>query len=154
MLLTSIQAATLKAAMLADANPTLVAARQAGNAQAIADYYNTASAFIVWRTSVAVSEMQGSYVWSEIIALTQGQFNALSLVQAQNTLNPSVANIRTGMAAIFTSSPNTLAALTALAKRAASNVEKLFATGTGTNGSPGILVVEGLLGAGDIAVDL
>lgn len=143
MQLTTAQIAALKAAYLAETAPAVVAARQAGNAQALADYYNQPSTFIVWRTSVSIAEMQAVYVWSEIVALSAGQFNALSLMQAQGALNPAVANVRSGMGTILAAAPNTLAALTALAKRPATLGEKVLASGTGTNASPGTLGVEG-----------
>jgi hypothetical protein len=151
MNLTQQQRVVLRAALFAETAPTLVAARTAGDAQAMADFYNTNSTFIVWRSSVPVTEMQASYVWSEIVALTPGQFNALSLMQAQGALTPSVPNVRTGMGTILASATATLAALTALAKRAATFGEKVFATGTGTSGSPGLLVAEGSITAQDIA---
>jgi hypothetical protein len=141
--LTPSQLGSLKAAMLAETAPGFIDALQSLNWPAMVAFYNGASSFVVWKSSITVAEMQAVYVWSEILLLTPQQFNALSLMQNQGVLSASVPNVRTGMSAILGAAPNTLAALTALAKRPATRAESVFATGTGTNGTPGTLVLEG-----------
>jgi hypothetical protein len=141
--LSTAQLAALKAALLSESDPVFVAARQALNWPAMIAFYNSDSSFVVWRSAVTVAEMQSVYVWSEILLLTQQQFNALTLMQSQGVLTPAVGNVRTGMAEILAAAPATLAALSALAKRPALRGERVFATGTGTTNSPGNLVIEG-----------
>ena len=152
--LSSAQLTALKAAINAESTPAFVTARQALDWAAMASFYNAASAFIVWKPSLTVAEMQSVYVWSEILLLTPAQYNALTLMQAQGVLTPSIANVRTGMAAILAGATNTLSALTVLAKRAATNGERVFATGTGTSGSPGALVVTGAMTERDLTLAL
>lgn len=150
--LSAAQLIALKSAINAETNPAVVTARQQLDWAAMEAFYNTASNFIVWKPSLSVAEMQSVYVWSEILALTPAQFNALTLMQNQGFLTPAVANVRTGMAAILAGAANTLTALTALAKRAATNGERVFATGTGSNGSPGNLVATGLITERDLTL--
>ena len=57
------------------------------------------------------------------------------------SINPSLLNVRQGIADIFSGNANNAPAqrahLLAMARRKATRFEKLFATGTGTTASPG-----------------
>jgi hypothetical protein len=152
--LTAAQLTTLKVAILAETDAGFVVARTALAWPDMVAFYNTDSAFIVWKPVLTVAEMQAVYVWSEILTLTPAQFNALTLMQNQGVLAPSVNNVRTGMAAILSGAPSTLAALTTLAKRPALRGERVFTTGTGTTGSPGALVVTGKMTERDLTLAL
>jgi hypothetical protein len=70
------------------------------------------------------------------------------------TMNPSLANVRQGMADIFSGSTNSAPAqrahLTAVSKRTATKAEKLFATGTGTDATPATMTFEGRLSYDDV----
>lgn len=163
MNLDASQRATLKAAILAETDPTVTAALAIRNDVAIANWYNAASTFIVWKTSITRKEMHNAYVWTEMDSFTNGakqfQFN---LLISEGTVNPSDANVRQGFQDIFSGAglATTRAALIALAKRAATKAEALFATGTGTDGSPGTLgvnangYVEGALSYNDVSLAL
>jgi len=157
MPLTAAQLPALKAALLADTDPTVQAAVSARNDTLITQLYNADSTFVVWRTSVTRSEMHSAYVWTEMDSFTnaakQFQFN---LLISEGTINPSTANIRQGLQDIF-AGPGlaaTRTALIALMKRFATKAEAVFATGTGTDGDPGTLVYEGDITIADVGAAL
>ena len=150
MPLTSQQLATLKADILA--NPPLSSQPNSGDGnRAIADYYNTATSHIVWRSSVSVDAMLDVFVWTEIDALAAGKARIWQWMSQLGVLRPSKPAIRQGLSDAFSAgAPNTLTAITVLFKRAATAAEKLFATGTGTNISPATMAFEGLITHDDV----
>jgi len=115
-------------------NGTLAALMAAGNIGQVVAYYNAPAdpAFYVWRTSVSRSEMHSAYVWTEMDGFNNvaKQFQFRLLID-EGQINPSLANVRTGLQDIFTGAgfAGTRAAMIALCSRTALNVEKLFATG-------------------------
>lgn len=143
MNLTNAQITTLKADM--QSNPALTAYFTAANSQAIADYYNTASTFIVWRTDVTPTEIMNNsaFSWSAVAGLVAGNARIWEWMTRMDYLNASNSNIRNAFATAFSGQTAMLNGITTLCQRAASNLEKLFSTGTGTAGSPGIMAVEG-----------
>jgi hypothetical protein len=147
------QIVILKAALLAETDPALVAARDSRNDTELARLLNLDSAFTVWKTNLTRKEMHGAYVGTEMDNFTNGakqfQFN---LLLSEGSINPSSANVRAWLAEIFTGAgfANTRANLVVLLKRPARVVEKYFATGTGTNGSPGTLTFEGSVSIDDL----
>lgn len=147
--MTPAQYSTFKAAILADANLTnLVATGQTG---AIAQYYAQDSTFIVWR-SIMTSDMSRLAVTSAIDQLdnlTTGKRDSL-LWLLQADVKPSDINVRTGIDNLCGSQTALKTALQAAQKRNANLLEKIFATGTGTNANPGNLVVELIPGISDV----
>lgn len=119
--MTPAQLSTFKAAILADAN--LVAARAAGDMGAMATYYNAAGTGTIWRPSISVAELNTAIVWSEFIALTQGQRDAYRAL-ISGAIDATNANVRAGFAAIF--SGQSLTNLSALAQRVPTRFEQLF----------------------------
>lgn len=142
-MLTDAQLATLKAHIEANTDPEVVAALSIRNDTKMAELYNLDSSFVVWKTTIEPEDYRGVIDWAEFEALPQGKINVWNEIGKDKPINPMKANIRQGFQAIFGSSPNTRNALVALAKRNASVYESVFATGDGTNGSPGDLVVVG-----------
>lgn len=149
--LTAAQKVTLKASILAD--PTLAADVTAENWDNIAAAYNAPAspAYIVWKSIVPIGEVGKTFNATELAGLTQ-----LNTTRLQNLaqwlvsgVNPSLASVRQFFDDIFSGSggANTRAALLALWKRSATRLEKLFATGTGSDASPATLVVEGAVSA-------
>jgi hypothetical protein len=144
----------LKAALLAETDPTFVTHRDNGDTTRMAEWLNGDSAFIVWKTRLTVKEMASAYVWTEMDSFTnaakQYQF---TLMREAGEINPADANVRSGLNEIFAGGglATTRANLVALCKRAATRGEKVFATGTGTDGSPGTLTFEGALSSTDVA---
>lgn len=149
MILTLAQKQTLKADIAAsglDSNPNT----DAGNAVIVAAYNALASpAFVVWKTSVDLGTVGRTFNATELAGLTSLNTQRLQNLAAwlAQGINPSLATIRQFFDDIFSGAGGALtrAALLALWKRNATRAEKLFATGTGSDASPALLVVEGSL---------
>lgn len=160
MALTDAQIATFKTAILAETDPTLVSLRTAGATGAMADWYNAASTFIVWKTRVTEQEITSltsdegtTWSWPLFIGLTvQKQNGWARMFNGTYSINAALAQVRSGLGEIF-NAPGESAQRThmlAMGKRPATRGEKIFATGTGTTATPGTLVFEGRIGEYDI----
>lgn len=157
MSLTSQQKATLKAHI--DATPELSAFpnTNAGN-MAIAGLLNEAAspAFIVWRTSVTWDEIMLNGVdWARVDNLSVGKARIWDWMfnNEARSFNPSKANIRAGIDATWVGTTADLAVRANVythCKRLANRIEKLFATGTGSNADPAILGFEGTVTMVDV----
>jgi hypothetical protein len=104
--------------------------------------------FIVWKTEVSRNEVGKTFVASALSAITAGNNDKLANFAAWNeTVNPSRLDQRQFFDDVFSvaAGASTRAALLVLWKRKANVLEKLFATGTGTDGSPATMVIEGSL---------
>jgi hypothetical protein len=151
-MLTAAQETTLAAAIKANADcaawlPTRIDSE-------IAAYYNGASTFVVWRSSIPVEEYREAIVWTEVDALTTGsKYRIWEWMTGDFTLpiEPSKANVRAGLADCWASNTTTRANLLAIAKRNATKAERLFVTGTGTTATPGTLGWEGTLSVDDVS---
>jgi hypothetical protein len=152
MTLTTAQRTTLKADILA--NPDALAIYEIGDLQALADLYNQPAnpAYVVWRTDVSTVEIRAVLVWSEYDVLSVSKQNAFSFLCSNHVVNAALPNVRAGISSIFGAPQQSgnLAALVAIAKRNASRLERLFATGTGSTAVPGTMAVEGVLTFGDL----
>lgn len=154
-MLTASQLVTLKNDIAANGVLNTIPNTSDG-AFAIAEAYNipASPAFIVWKTNVSTYEIRSGLIWDEYDALTVSKQNAFAFLCSNGLVNAALTNVRAGIGSIFAGPGQTgnLAALTALAKRSATRLEKLFATGTGTSGSPGTMAanVEGPLPYQDV----
>ena len=154
MALTPTQQTTLKAAILAD--PTLNAFPNTsdGNFDLAVHLSNTLAtpAFIVWRTDVPTKDVKAAIVWTEYIGRSVGERGAFELMISNGVLDASNVNVRQGIQDCFSgpSGVNTRANLTAIAKRSATLIEKILATGTGTDVSPATMTFEGTISAADV----
>ncbi len=160
-MLTTAQLTILKADILAD--PGLASQPQnSDGAFAIAAAYNLLAVpdYWVWRTSIPQSEIVGVmsidgtvWSWSAYISRSQGERDGWREMFADTgAINPSLANVRQGLADIF-SGPSGVAQrahLVAIGRRLATRAEKLFATGTGTTATPATMSVEGTLSYQDV----
>jgi hypothetical protein len=147
--LDNTQKATLKTAALAE--PTLTTAIQNGDDTAVATWLNTQSSFVVWRTSVSCKEYrETAIVWTAVDALTNGKARIWEWMCLDNFINPSKINVRQGFIDAFGAASATTTAATATSKRNATNAERALATGTGTNGTPGLLTFEGAINVNDV----
>lgn len=162
MALTPAQNQTLKANIAANVNTVIylnvatpinaVPNTTDGNI-AVAGWYNLATAaYWVWRTNISTDDVNNAVDWSEVVALSTNNLLAFDALKQQSKINASLTSIRNAFAQIFkqATSPNSLAALTAAAKRLALNVEQVFATGTGSNASPSTMGYEGTVSGQDI----
>jgi hypothetical protein len=122
---------------------------------AIAAAYNFAASpvFRVWKTSLLTMDVKKSVVWTEFIGRSAGEREAFIFMLSDGKINPSDVNVRQGIADVFSGGTGaaTRAALIALAKRDATRAERLFATGEGSDATPGTLTVEGNLSGQDIS---
>lgn len=148
-MLTTEQKATLKTFIQAD--QTLNTLLVDGNLTGLADALNaTASpAFIVWKSSVTQDEiMQNGFDWTQVDNTTVGKARIWEWMfdNATRTINAAKVNIRAGIDEAWKGTAAMLAVRAAIyvhCKRSASILEKLFATGTGTDASPATMSVEG-----------
>ena len=104
-------------------------------------------AFTVWKTSVPTSECKTAVSWVEYIGLGVGERDAWKFMLSNGTINAADPNVRQGISVIFKGpqAVDSMTALIAIAKRAASTAEKLFSTGTGTEEVPATMTFEGNL---------
>ena len=157
MALTPQQLAALKADILAD--PTLSAyPMDSDGAFAIAAVYNTpTAAFYAWRTSISadalrIAALNGA---AEMDNLEAGKRDALFWMLA-GTVNPSLAPTRQAFLDLTANRTGGFvatalrAALSSAGKRTCNRIEKLLATGTGTEGSPATMTFEGSITYTDV----
>lgn len=164
-MLTPAQITTLKATIIADSN--LTAQKQAHDTQGIADYLNADSTFVVWKTSMPTRDLYDAITWAALtptdlpdgtlawqcrsLACQGKQFNLQVMIGGLVTVYPAKANFRAGVQDALTAVPSGaggatvsagwVAVKTAMA-RPATRLEKIFASGTGTAATPGLLVLE------------
>ena len=122
----------------------------------IAAAYNALAspAYTVWKTRVTIGEVGKKFNGTELAGLstlnnTRLQTLAVFLVDG---VNPSLPDNRQFFDDIFSGAGGvtTRANLLALWKRLASRIEKLLATGTGSDASPAILGFEGTISYNDV----
>jgi hypothetical protein len=159
MSLTTEQMVVLKADILAATDQATVDARAAGDTQALANLYNaTASpAFIVWRSTLAPEQARDAISGGDGLAqldnLTAGKRDSL-LWLFEGVTHPDNEAQRTAIQSLCGTQNTLKAAILAAQKRAVTRAERLFATGTGSDASPGALGWEGSLGWNDVAAAL
>lgn len=148
-MLTPAQQLTLKTDVEAD--PTLsLLTPSADNAFAIADAYAVIvdPAFIVWRSNVTASETGNAWTGTDIDGMSSLNMQRLQLLLASSpagTFDMRRIDRREGFENPFGTNPSNASrvAMRAVWKRSANRLEKLFATGTGSDASPATTVVEG-----------
>lgn len=154
-MLTPQQAATLQTAVLAD--PVLSQLPpSADNAFAIADAFNVAAtpAFIVWKTDVSIDEiMRNGMDWARVDNLSVGKARIWDWLGRLGTINAARPNVRAGIDATWVGTAADLAVRAAIyvhCKRGATRLEKLLATGTGTDAVPATMGYEGTISYQDV----
>lgn len=152
--LTNAQLLILKAAILAELDPAFAAFRTANDRNSMATWFNGASTFTVWKTTVPIAQVGLGMNSSEVAGLTTANTSRLQAMAAYSggAFNPSIADVRAGFDSVFSGAGGALtrAALLILWKRLARRIEKLYATGTGSDAVPGQLVFEGTIARTDI----
>lgn len=154
-MLTPAQQAIIKADILA--NPDLNSQPNNGDgASEIARLYNLAASpsFTVWRTLVSIKEVGDKFNGTELAGMTtanQTRLQTIALFSAGG-INASLLDRRQMFDDIFSGAGGvtTRANLLILWKRLATRLEKLFATGTGSDASPATMTFEGGIGYQDI----
>lgn len=144
---------------------------------AIAAAYNTLSTpdYYVWQTAASVTDIfdaivwanftpsdapDGTQIWLNRAMQCQGkQFNLQTMLSGRNTINAARASIRAGLQDATTAIPSGnnganrsggWANIQLILSRKATRVEKLFATGAGTQANPSLLTFEGAVTVQDV----
>lgn len=146
MALTTQQAETFKTALFSETDPTLVGYRTNGQTSLIRDWYNATdpSNYVIWRNKVALDEiMQNGFDWTQVDNQTVGRARIWEWMfnNQERFINPSKANVRAGINEAWKGSAAMLAVRDSIyihCKKFASRIDKLFATGAGTDASPSV----------------
>ena len=155
MALTSAQLATLKAAILADTDPEVVAAVAIRNDTEIARLYNVRSPTeFSWKTSVTKEEVMSevskdstTFLWNALAGRSASELLAWQEMFSLGSVNASISSVRSGFADIFSGGQNNAAEmrahLLATAKQGVRKWQVLFFTaGDGSDGAPYTLAVD------------
>lgn len=153
MALTESQRSTLAAHIRANQDAGVVAALAIRDDQAVAAHYNEVSAFYVWREAVPPDEYREEITWTEVDTLNAGAARIWEWVTQNMTapLDATKVNVRQGIADAFGAPTSTRAALIAVGKEQSTLCESIFATGTGTEGDPGVRDFIGTLPVDDVS---
>lgn len=174
MALTTAQQQALKADIAADVTLNALP-NNSDSSFAIAAAYNTVGTFVVWKSSTSAADIFDQIVWANMtpadtpdttqiwlnrnMQCQSKQLNLQTMLVGRDQVNSGKANVRTGLQDALTNVPSGAAGALQSAgwtnvrltmQRNATRAEKLFATGTGTQGSPAVLVFEGSLSYQDI----
>ena len=151
--MTSAQLAILATAIAEETDPEFVQYRNDGSTGLMAEWYNQDSSTVVWKTNLTEHEIVGEespdgtyWDWVAYTGTTVDEKMAWErMFNGTYSINPSLVNVRQGIADIFggPSGADQRTHLLAMAKRFATRGEALFAGGAGTNATPAVLVFEG-----------
>lgn len=151
-MLTPAQKLTLKAYIAGQNDLNVQPDTNDGN-EIIAAALNAPSspAFTVWRSSVTQDEIMGNGMdWTRVDNLSVGKARIWEWMfrNAENAIQPAKATIRAGIDATWVGTAADLAVRSQVyvhCKRVATRGEQAFASGTGSDASPGVLAFEGTL---------
>lgn len=179
-MLNTTQLQTLKAAILAETDPVLVAARTGGATAAMAEWYNLNSSVFVWKTNAKTTDILDSITWSSftsndaadgtviytnrLLSVQTKQMNLQNMLIGRETVDTSKVNIRAGLRDAVIALPTGALGASVSAggasgstvlnacTRLANNVEKLFATVDSATGTvtAKLLTYEGRVSDRDI----
>lgn len=149
--MTPEQLSTLKAAVIAD--QTLSAVGR--NDTDLARLLNLPTTFVGWRTNVTIDEIGNAWQGTDIDGMSALNMQRLQLLLASSTtglFNMARADRRAGFENPFGTNVNNASrvAMRAVWKRFATRAERVFATGTGTDATPGTFGFEGQVTINDI----
>lgn len=170
MNLDATQLQTLASAIAAETDATFVFNRGMGNLGAMADFYNTESANIVWRSNTPVNDIFNSVTWQNLTPvdapdttqlwmnrslMCQGkQFNLQTMLSGREILRTDKIAIRAGLQDCLTNVPSGAGGASVsggwgsvkqVIQRPATKGEALYLAGTGTTAVPVDLVIEGII---------
>jgi hypothetical protein len=125
------QLQTLKADILANQDPAIVAALAEGNDGAIAEWYNQEVTPVtkVWRPDVTVNEFSAAIVWTDFLALTTNQILTYQSIIWSNTIDMTDPQIRQGLTSIFGAGSTSMNQINSRSQKNGTRIEILFATG-------------------------
>ena len=149
MNLTSGQLQTLKTSISANVNTVAFGGAQVAiNALpntddadiAIRNWYNQTAnpSFTAWKTMVTLRDILYAMDGNELAGLTTANTSRLQVRAGYGVAgeNPSIQSVRDFYASVFSVGGVSATAFLVLFKRLTTNAEKLFSTGTGSDGSP------------------
>ncbi len=150
MPLSSAQLVTLAAHIRANTDPAVVAALAAGADNELARLYNlpASPAFIVWRSDVRAEETGNAWVGTDIDGMSALNMQRLQLLlqsAPSGVFDMTRADRRAGFENPFGTNQNNASrvAMRAVWKRSLLLVERVFASGTGSDATPGATTYEG-----------
>lgn len=173
--MTPAQLATLKTDIL---NTPALSSLISSNPGAITTFYNEVAAgpYVVWQTAFSVKTAYDQIIWANLtpndapdttqiwmnrsLACQGKQFNIQTILQGRESIDASKTRVRDGLQDGLTQIPSGAGgvlrsagwtSLQTAMQRNATNVEKLFATGSGTTGSPSVMGFEGTVSDHDIS---
>lgn len=128
-----------------------------GDTATLANLYNQTAtpSCIVWRSSVTLDEiMQNGFDWTRVDNLGTGPARIWEWMfnNQSRSFNPAKPNVRAGIEAVWRGTAADLAVRAAVyvhCKRPALRIEKLFASGLGTDANPSVLGFEGSINPTD-----
>jgi hypothetical protein len=150
MALTPAQKALVKTAVEADTTMNAIP-HTADGAYEIADILSSIALpdFIVWKTNVDPNEvMKNGMDWTRLDNLSIGKARIWDWLTALGSINASKLNVRAGIDAAWVGTDADLAVRAAVyvhCKRKANRLEKILATGAGSDASPATMDYEGRL---------
>lgn len=181
MSLSTSQLQSLKTAILAETDPTFAEYRTNGQTPLMAAWLNGDSTFVVWRSATRCSDILGAITWASFTPadnpdsttlymnralvcqlkrdnlwcmLARDSINTATTAARQN-LTDALQNVPAGVGgALLDAGWLGAGKVKATISRFASRAEKIFASGTGSSGIPGVLGWEGLLTDSDISAAL
>lgn len=112
------------------AEPTLTQAILDGADYLVKQWLDTPTTFYVWMSSVHERELMLAFDWTRVDNLSVGKERIWSWMFRFGTINPSVPEIRAGLAAVWTGTvaDNAIqAAVLNRCKRVANNAERVLA---------------------------
>lgn len=156
MALTTAQASTLRAYVLASQDAAIIEAATSRNDTELARLLNLPGTKTIWRSSVSQDEiMQNGFDWVRVDNLSIGKARIWDWLfhNSSASINPTKPNVRAGIAECWKGTAADLAVQAAVfvhCKRLATVVEGIFAVGAGTDGTPAVTSFEGFVDAADI----
>ena len=155
--MTPAQLTTLKAAILAEADPAFVEARTNGQTPLMTAFYNVdaSPAYYAWRSAYSPDMIRDAITngITQLDALTGSKRDSL-LWWAQGTHDARRPQVQAAISDLCGSQNTLKTAVLDGAKRLALRGERLFATGAGSLAAPGVLAFEGQITDGDIGAAL
>lgn len=162
-MLTDAQLPILKAHILASPDLAPLSSGPGTDYAAIAAALNLAASPDFWGYRTAVQEREftddlsadgTSWSWPAYIARSVGEQNGWDRLFRSGPIDMSKSNVRQAFQDIFSGTQNNAPAqrthCQAVARRKATRAERLYATGTGSTGSPGTFVVHGSITIEDV----
>ena len=155
-MLNETQRATLAAHIRSNVDSAVIAALAIRNDTEITRLYNLDSAFVLWRSSVPVTEIeQNGFAWASIDEVPDTKWRIWTRLTAYGSIDFSKPNVRQGLIDFAKNAAGQ--PITALrdsilpyTKRNATVAEAVFATGNGTENSPGDAEFEGNVTTEDV----